>query len=200
MTDGLGQSIDWADEYVTAAKENERLNKWIADLQTGMYVNCVYCGHRYGPVANTPVSQADMLKRHIETCPNHPMSKLRDQTNKLVEAVNDVIHMLPHRVSDSLLLVIYATRQLSGTKKEEVNIENDLKFVRSIIPGSPYLIEQDFTHPWSIRCRSPHGMTDEQWETFKGKCRGYFGDRLTEFFHFVNHMHRDFIIYVKQGQ
>jgi len=58
--------------------EIERLTKWIADLQSGMYVNCVYCGHRYGPGETTPVSMADALKAHVEQCPKHPMSKLRE--------------------------------------------------------------------------------------------------------------------------
>lgn len=50
---------------------------WVADLQSGMYVNCVYCGHRYGPGETTPVSMADALKAHVETCCKHPMSQLR---------------------------------------------------------------------------------------------------------------------------
>ena len=29
--------------------EIERLTQWINDCQSGMYINCVYCGHRYGP-------------------------------------------------------------------------------------------------------------------------------------------------------
>jgi hypothetical protein len=54
----------------------ERLTAWVADLQSGMYVNCVYCGHRYGPGETTPVSMADALKAHIAQCPEHPMSGL----------------------------------------------------------------------------------------------------------------------------
>lgn len=52
------------------------LKAWVADLQSGMYVNCVYCGHRYGPGETTPVSMADALKAHIAQCPEHPMSDL----------------------------------------------------------------------------------------------------------------------------
>ena len=59
--------------------DNKRLRQWVNDLQSGMYVNCVYCGHRYGPSENTPVSMADVLKEHIEHCPEHPMSKLKAQ-------------------------------------------------------------------------------------------------------------------------
>ena len=53
------------------------LRRWVDDLQSGMYVNCVYCGHRYGPGETTPVSMADALKAHVERCPEHPMSALR---------------------------------------------------------------------------------------------------------------------------
>lgn len=53
-----------------------RLKQWVADCQSGMYINCVYCGHQYGPAENTPVSKADMLKEHISVCPDHPMSRL----------------------------------------------------------------------------------------------------------------------------
>ena len=57
--------------------EQEELRKWVDDLHSGMYVNCVYCGHRYGPRESTPISRADILKEHIEICPKHPMSKLK---------------------------------------------------------------------------------------------------------------------------
>lgn len=57
-------------------------DQWISDLQSGMYVNCVYCGHRYGPKETTPVSMANALKKHIEQCPEHPMSKLKSETDE----------------------------------------------------------------------------------------------------------------------
>ena len=57
--------------------EFDRLHQWIDDLQSGQYVNCVYCGHRYGPKESTPVSHAELLKRHVQECPRHPMSKFK---------------------------------------------------------------------------------------------------------------------------
>lgn len=54
--------------------ENARLKSWIDDLQSGMFVNCVYCGHRYGPKGDTPTSMADILKEHITQCSQHPLS------------------------------------------------------------------------------------------------------------------------------
>jgi Zn ribbon nucleic-acid-binding protein len=60
-----------------AERERDELRWWVDDLQSGMYVNCVYCGHRYGPGDTTPVTMADALKAHVEQCPKHPMSALR---------------------------------------------------------------------------------------------------------------------------
>ena len=68
-------------------KENERLTNWVNDLQSGMYINCVYCGHRYGPSKDTPVAMADVLKAHIEKCPKHPMSALRSQLSDAYKAI-----------------------------------------------------------------------------------------------------------------
>ncbi len=50
-------------------------DQWISDLQSGMYINCVYCGHRYGPSDSAPVSMATVLYEHIKICPKHPLSK-----------------------------------------------------------------------------------------------------------------------------
>lgn len=56
-----------------------RYAQWVNDLRSGMYINCVYCGHRYGPGSEVPASMADALKEHIEECPEHPMSKLKEE-------------------------------------------------------------------------------------------------------------------------
>lgn len=57
--------------------EIARLTDWVRDCQSGLYINCVYCGHRYGPADKTEATKADTLKAHIAQCPEHPMSKLR---------------------------------------------------------------------------------------------------------------------------
>ena len=67
--------------------ELDRMRRWIDDLQSGMYVNCVYCGHRYGPGETTPVTMADALKAHVEQCPSHPMSALKAREARLREAL-----------------------------------------------------------------------------------------------------------------
>lgn len=64
-------------QLVQARAEIERLRQWVNDLQSGMYINCVYCGHCYGPNPGTPIAMADILRAHIEKCPEHPMSTLR---------------------------------------------------------------------------------------------------------------------------
>jgi hypothetical protein len=53
--------------------EIERLERWIDDLQSGMYINCVYCGHRYPPGTNAV--KRKVLYEHIKICPKHPLSQ-----------------------------------------------------------------------------------------------------------------------------
>ncbi|KKK82231.1 hypothetical protein LCGC14_2805460 [marine sediment metagenome] len=69
--------------------ELEMYRRWVDDLQSGMYINCVYCGHRYGNVENTQSSMADILKEHVEKCPKHPMSKLKAENDKLRKDMKD---------------------------------------------------------------------------------------------------------------
>jgi hypothetical protein len=64
-----------------AAEEILRLRKWVGDLQDGMYVNCIYCGHRYPP--GTPEARDKNLYQHICTCPKHPLSKALKEIDKL---------------------------------------------------------------------------------------------------------------------
>lgn len=54
-----------------------RLRRWVGDLHSGMYINCVYCGHRYGPSDQVPATMAEVLKEHVEKCPEHPMAQQR---------------------------------------------------------------------------------------------------------------------------
>ena len=71
----------------------QSLKLWVEDLQSGTYVNCVYCGHRYGPSDEVPVSMAEILKEHIEECPAHPMSKMKEDL-KRVESENKALRVL----------------------------------------------------------------------------------------------------------
>jgi len=67
----------WLQELLNSREEIKRQKGWIDDLQSGMYINCVYCGHRYGPDDEVPASMADILKEHVANCPKHPMSQLK---------------------------------------------------------------------------------------------------------------------------
>jgi DNA-directed RNA polymerase subunit RPC12/RpoP len=78
-------------EIAQLVAELGKMKTWVDDLQSGMYVNCVYCGHRYGPKETTPVSMADALKKHVESCPKHPMSKLKALCEELGEVVEDFL-------------------------------------------------------------------------------------------------------------
>ena len=76
--DDISRRLRWgADTVDRLQAEVERLLGWVNDLQAGMFINCVYCGHRYGPDDEVPATMADALKEHIEQCPKHPMSALR---------------------------------------------------------------------------------------------------------------------------
>jgi hypothetical protein len=72
--------------------ELERYKQWVNDLQSGMYINCVYCGHRYGPADEVPATMADALKEHIEQCPEHPMSKAHAEVERLRKLVWGGVH------------------------------------------------------------------------------------------------------------
>jgi hypothetical protein len=71
------------DELLDLRAKVERLERWVDDLHAGMYINCVYCGHRYGPDDQVSVSMAEVLKEHVEQCPEHPMSKLKAEVKRL---------------------------------------------------------------------------------------------------------------------
>ena len=80
------QQITWdelAYENTALEAEVERLKQWINDLQAGTYITCVYCGHNYGPDDEVPTCMADVLKAHIEQCPQHPMSALKTKVESL---------------------------------------------------------------------------------------------------------------------
>ena len=73
---GLRVCVLQLQSKLTAAQANiKELEEWVNDLQSGLYINCVYCGHRYGPRESTPAVMADVLYEHIKICPKHPLSK-----------------------------------------------------------------------------------------------------------------------------
>jgi len=79
-----------SEDYARVCATNNRLQTWVNDLHSQMFINCVYCGHRYGPNPGTPVSMSDILTTHIETCPEHPMSKLKTDNTRLTERIREL--------------------------------------------------------------------------------------------------------------
>jgi hypothetical protein len=92
-----------------------RQKKWINELLAGNTVNCIFCGHCYGPSATTAVSQQDVLKAHVMQCPEHPLAVLRrkivqiydtwllvedDQAEAAVNSMNEIRTLL-HREASS---------------------------------------------------------------------------------------------------
>ena len=73
-----------------------RLRNWVNDLQSGLYINCVYCGFRYGPGESTPATLPEAgetlagaaLREHVEKCPDHPMSRLKSEIDQAVQIIN----------------------------------------------------------------------------------------------------------------
>lgn len=89
----VGFANEADEERADARREIERLQNWVNDLQAGCFINCVYCGHRYGPDDEVPSTMADVLKEHIENCPEHPMSKLKAAVDALIfDCLDDSLH------------------------------------------------------------------------------------------------------------
>ncbi len=73
----LGNAEELAHAYIHLLEaENRDLQQWVDDTQSGMWINCVYCGHRYGPDDDLGgQTMREALEAHIATCPKHPLSK-----------------------------------------------------------------------------------------------------------------------------
>jgi hypothetical protein len=79
--ESLGQARAECREELAVAEQ------WVDDLQSGMYINCVYCGHRYGPDdGDHLVSMRDALEAHIAICEKHPLAECRRKLAAAVEA------------------------------------------------------------------------------------------------------------------
>jgi hypothetical protein len=94
---------------------NDKMMQWVNDLQSGMYINCVYCGHRYGPKKDTPAVMADVLKAHIRECPAHPLSKALTALEAAERALDD------------------ASGVVDPGDDEDIAYESELKTVRDTI-------------------------------------------------------------------
>ncbi|HEX6923783.1 MAG TPA: hypothetical protein VF167_00015, partial [Longimicrobiaceae bacterium] len=78
----------WADvarQLEEARGEIARLTQWVHDLQSGMWINCVYCGHRYGPRESTAPTMQQALYEHVRVCPKHPLAAAERKITELEE-------------------------------------------------------------------------------------------------------------------
>lgn len=108
-------------ELLTTAEERARVAElWVADLQSGMYVNCVYCGYRYGRREEVPESMADVLKAHIEKCPKHPMSLLSREYAKAKEALPILQELLDTHNEANPWLGVVAAATLRTNELEDL--------------------------------------------------------------------------------
>ena len=71
------------DEHRADKSEIEGLKSWVNDCQAGMYINCVYCGHRYGPADKVACTMQEALYEHIAKCPKHPLSAAKQKITAL---------------------------------------------------------------------------------------------------------------------
>lgn len=61
----------------------DKLEQWIDDLSSHMYINCVYCGHRFCKQSESGQHPVKKLTEHMEHCSKHPMSKLIVENKRL---------------------------------------------------------------------------------------------------------------------
>lgn len=99
---GAGELKHW--KTIKEATERDALQRWINDLQSQLYINCVYCGHRYGP--NEKEVPADALRQHVACCPEHPMAELVASCKEAVEAIGDEMSPTLNRIYRILTLAI----------------------------------------------------------------------------------------------
>ena len=78
------------DRMLGAEAEIVKLRQWVDDLQSGMYINCAYCGHRYGPDDEVPATMTEALYEHIARCPEHPLSRCKAENEKLRAVLGQV--------------------------------------------------------------------------------------------------------------
>lgn len=77
------------DAVVFARHKRDMQKCWDAAVKHALenqhrVLTCIYCGHQYEQ--GTPPASAQALTDHIAQCPEHPMTKLRDQIDQALVA------------------------------------------------------------------------------------------------------------------
>ena len=78
-------------KLATSEEKMAMLRQWIDDLQSGMYINCVYCGHRYGPAFCQECEGSGISKYN----PDHMPDKLCSEcsgSGRTDDHVNGITH------------------------------------------------------------------------------------------------------------
>jgi len=109
-------------EFEKMLDEVKRLQEWVSDLQSGVYINCVYCGHRYGPDDEVLASMADVLKEHIEQCPKHPMSQLKTENIKLRNRVAKLTDCFGHVFEPMGSVCLDMCRKCGLSKDDKIHL------------------------------------------------------------------------------
>lgn len=70
--------------------------RWIEDLQSGQWVNCVFCGHRYIPREASPTDPTALLRSHIASCAKHPLHETREALLELYAWAHELQRFAHH--------------------------------------------------------------------------------------------------------
>ena len=118
--EGCGWCADLADR--------DEARAWVADLQAGIYVNCVYCGYRYGPESEVPVSMAEVLTAHVERCKAHPLSTALAALGR----VRELLSWSEGCRGEALIGLDAATARAAKAEARAVVLEADLDEARRL--------------------------------------------------------------------
>lgn len=76
-----------------------RYDAWIEDILSEKYVNCAYCGHRYGKENDSANMEA--VRKHVENCSKHPMAKEKERADKAEALARELVELL--KEADNLI-------------------------------------------------------------------------------------------------
>lgn len=83
---------EWYAKLQAADAELAEASHELEVLKDGRILTCAYCGHAYGP--DTPASQSDLLYEHIASCPQHPMTSIKAELDKVIQENKDAAGLL----------------------------------------------------------------------------------------------------------
>ena len=145
----LGEGLEWPEnpeeilctwcekELLAKLREdNKVLRKWVDDLQSGMFINCVYCGFSYGANTESALPAAEILKQHVENCPKHPMFKLKKKYDALANLSLAGVQRLKEE-NQTLQNAQQRTKYtLNKTRRNAAKLHNMIiKFRRRVLNG-----------------------------------------------------------------